>query len=100
MAINYRERLVTLAGRTLHLTNLDCRVLVELSLAAGHVQTHAELLPQVWGPARPGRSGAMRTLIRQLSGKLGDDAADPTYIFNVPRVGYRMPKPDGPDPGD
>ena len=97
LAIDYRERLVTLAGAPLHLTSLEYRMLVELSLAAGRVQTHAELLPQVWGPAHPGRSGAVRTLIRQLRGKLGDDAADPTYIFNVPRVGYRMPKGEAPE---
>ena len=24
--------------------------------------------------------------------KLGDDAGNPAYIFNEPRVGYRMPK--------
>ncbi|MCY3886093.1 MAG: response regulator [Chloroflexi bacterium] len=100
LAIDYRERLVTLAGRPLQLTNLEHRMLVELSLGAGRVQTHAELLPRVWGLAHPGRTGAVRTLIRQLRRKLGDDAADPAYIFNVPRVGYRMPKPDGPDPGE
>ncbi|MCY3918429.1 MAG: response regulator [Chloroflexi bacterium] len=100
LTIDYRERLVTLAGGPLQLTNLEYRMLVELSLGAGRVQTHAELLPRVWGPEHPGRSGAVRTLIPQLRGKLGDNAADPAYIFNVPRVGYRMPRPGGPDPGE
>ena len=34
----------------------------------------------------------MRTAISSLRRKLGDAADNPTYIFNEPRVGYRMPK--------
>ena len=29
-------------------------------------------------------------------GELGDDANNPTYILNKPRVGYRMAKGDAP----
>ncbi len=95
LTIDYAEQVVTLAGRPLELTYLEQRMLFELSLRAGEVQSHAELLPRVWGPAHSGRSGAVRTLVKQLRRKLGDDAEHPTYIFNVPRVGYRMPRPDG-----
>ena len=34
----------------------------------------------------------MRTAAKQLRRKLGDDANNPTYILNEPRVGYRMEK--------
>ena len=34
----------------------------------------------------------MRTIVRKLRRKLGDDADNPIYIFTEPRVGYRMPK--------
>ena len=34
----------------------------------------------------------MRNIIKRLRRKLGDDANNPTYILNEPRVGYRMPK--------
>ena len=46
-------------------------------------------------------SGALRTLRRRalrhrsLGRKLGDDVEHPTYIFNEPRVGYRMPRGEG-----
>ena len=36
----------------------------------------------------------MRTAAKQLRRKLGDDANNPTYILNEPRVGYRMEKGD------
>ena len=97
LTIDYPERQVTLDGRPLELTYLEHRLLVELSLHAGRVCSHAELLPRVWGPAHSGRSGAVRTLVKQLRRKLGDDAEEPTYIFNVPRLGYRMLEPDPPD---
>ena len=35
----------------------------------------------------------MRTVVRNLRRKLGDDANRPTYIFTEPRVGYRMERP-------
>ena len=34
----------------------------------------------------------MRTIVRKLRLKLGDDAGNPAYIFTEPRVGYRMPE--------
>ena len=43
-------------------------------------------------PVRSERCGPGR---RQSSIKLGDDAANPAYIFTEPRVGYRMPKGEG-----
>ena len=32
---------------------------------------------------------------KKLRAKIGEDAASPTWIFNVRGVGYRMPRPDG-----
>ena len=40
-------------------------------------------------------SGNLRTLrthLRRLRSKLGEDASNPTYFFAEPRVGYRMAK--------
>ena len=34
----------------------------------------------------------MRTYVKRLRRKLGEDAANPKYIFAEPRVGYRMAK--------
>jgi len=35
----------------------------------------------------------VRALVKQIRAKLGDDAANPTWIFNERGVGYRMAKP-------
>ena len=92
LKVNYAERRVSLAGRPVQLTDIEYRMLVELSANAGRVLSHAELLQRVWGPAHSGRSGAVRSVIKNLRRKLGDDADNPAYILNEPRVGYRMPK--------
>jgi two-component system, OmpR family, KDP operon response regulator KdpE len=35
----------------------------------------------------------VRSFIRNLRRKLGDDARNPRYIFTEPKAGYRMPRP-------
>ena len=100
LTVNYTERRVSLAGRPVQLTDIEYRMLFELSVNAGRVLAHAELLQRVWGPAHSGRTGAVRSVIKNLRRKLGDDADNPAYIFNEPRVGYRMAKgktPEGED---
>ncbi len=42
-----------------------------------------------------GDADRVRTFIKQLRRKLGDDAARPTWILNERGVGYRVPKPEG-----
>ena len=94
LAINYAERSVTVAGEPVELTATEYRMLVELSVNAGIVLTHEQLLQRVWGLGRSGDARPMRTVVKNLRHKLGDDARRPRYVFTVPRVGYRMPKAD------
>ena len=71
---------------------IEYRLLFELSVNAGRVLTHDELLERVWGFDHRGGMSAVRSSVKRLRGKLDDDASNPTYIFAVPRVGYRMPR--------
>ena len=92
LTVNYVERRALLKGRPVPLTDTEYRMLVELSVNSGRVLTHAQLLQQVWGPGHSGRPGAVRTVIKNIRRKLGDNASNPAYIFNENRVGYRMEK--------
>ena len=94
LAIDYAQRRVTLAGRPVQLTATEYRLLFELSVNAGRVLTHDQLLRRVWGSKRPGNLAVLRTHLRRLRSKLGEDATNPTYFFAEPRVGYRMAKAD------
>ena len=94
LTINYAERSVSVAGSMVRLTATEYEVLVELALNAGRVMTHQRLLSRVWKPSSSGDARHLRTVVKNLRRKLGDNASSPTYIFTEPRVGYRMPKGD------
>ena len=102
LAIDYDRHRVSVAGRAVELTATEFSLLKALSFNAGRVLTYDTLLRLVWGGRRRGDSKLVRAFVKQLRHKLGDDAADPTWIFNVRGVGYRMPSPgesQGPPPG-
>ena len=97
LTIEYPQRRVTVAGRTVALTIIEYRMLVELSANAGRPLTHEHLLQRVWGPDKGPDSAPVRNIVRRLRRKLGDDPDNPGYIFAEPSVGYRMEKGEVPE---
>ena len=95
LAVDYGRRWVSVAGREVQLTATEFEFLQILSLNAGRVVTTEALLRQVWGRRGSDDTDRLRTVVKRLRHKLGDDAANPTYIVNVRRVGYRMARPEG-----
>ena len=95
LTIDYAQRLVTVAGRPVQVTATEYKILYELSVNAGQVLTHDQLLRRIWGANRPNDLRALRTHLRRLRRKLGDDGKNPAYFFAEPRVGYRMPRAEG-----
>ena len=91
--IHYGRRRVTLAGREVELTATEYEVLRVLSRNAGRVTTYDMLLRQVWGRRGGGNPGPVRTMVKKLRRKLGDDAAEPAYVLTRHGVGYLMPEP-------
>ena len=96
LTINYDERRVSLAGRPVRLTAIEYRTLAELSANAGRVLTYEHLLRRVWGLDADADVRPMRTVISSLRRKLSDNAENPVYILTELRVGYRMPRGEGP----
>ena len=95
LTIDYAQRRVIVAGSPVDLTDIEYRMLVELSANAGRILTHEQLLRRVWGQDNSRGSGPVRAILRRLRRKLGNDADDPTYIFNRRRVGYWMDRGEG-----
>ena len=95
LAIDYDQRLVTVAGRPVRLTPKEYELLRLLSLNAGRVMTYASLLRQVWNNWGNNETAPVRDFVKKLRRKLGDDAARPAWIVNERGVGYRMPRPGG-----
>ena len=99
LLIDYTHRRLTVAGRPVRLTFTEYRLLFELSVNAGLTLSHDHLLQRVWGTDRPVNAGQLRTVVKNLRRKLGDDADSPSYIFTEQRVGYRMAREITLDPG-
>ncbi len=91
--IDFDERTVNRSGRSVQLTVTEYKLLIELSLSAGRVLTQDELLHRVWGPEYAGEQQILRSYIKSLRRKLGDNARKPTHIFTEHGVGYRMARP-------
>ena len=97
LRIEYAGHNVTVSGRDVQLTATEYNLLVALSTNAGRVLSHQRLLEGVWGPDQPRDQRVLRAFVKSLRRKLGDDASNPSYIFTVPRVGYRMARPSEPE---
>ena len=94
LAIDFHRRRVSVAGEPVALTATEYELLRVLALDAGRVLTYETLLRRVWGP-RNGDDHAhlVRIFVKTLRRKLGEDAANPAWIFNERGVGYRMAEP-------
>ena len=88
--IDPARRLVKKAGTAIHLTHKEFELLHFLMSHAGLPLTHARILAAVWGPEYGGELEYLRTCVRQLRKKLGDDALSPKYLVTDPQVGYRF----------
>ena len=93
LKIDYDRRRITVAGDTVRLTPTEYELLRELSINAGRTVTFDTLLRRVWNKRSGDDANLVRVVVRNLRRKLGDDATDPTWIFNERGVGYRMPEP-------
>ena len=93
LAVHYEERRVTVGERQVALTATEYELLRVLSLNAGRVTTYEMMLREIWGERAAGDMDLVRNFVKKLRAKLGEDAAQPTWIFNERGVGYRMPRP-------
>ena len=91
LCITYGDHRVIMDGHPVQLTPTEYKLLTKLAMAGGRVLTHEQILEQVWGPLYVYDARILRTYVKSLRRKLGDNAEKPRYIFTEPGVGYRMP---------
>ena len=90
LRIDFARREVTLAGREVHLTPIEWKLLVLLAQHAGKVVTHGQILREVWGPTPGHQTHTVRVHMAALRHKLEPDPARPRLIVTEPAVGYRL----------
>ena len=93
LAIDFDRRRVTVAGEPAALTATEYELLRVLALDAGRVVTYDTLLRRVWGTRNGDDANLVRIFVKTIRRKLGEDAANPAWIFNERGVGYRMAEP-------
>jgi two-component system, OmpR family, KDP operon response regulator KdpE len=89
LEIDLARRLVTSTAEPVHLTPTEYALLEALVTNPGKLLTHQWLLRRVWGQGYGTETTYLRTYIRTLRKKLGDDASAPALIVTEPGVGYR-----------
>ena len=94
LTIHYEERRVNVGDRPVALTAKEFDLLRALSVKAGRVSTYESLLRRVWSGRENADLRLLRTYVKRLRRKLGDDADSPAYIVNERQVGYRMARAD------
>lgn len=92
LRINLDSRRVWVGEREVELTRQEFDVLTLLFRRRGCTISWQELLRRVWDQNDPQREdvGVLRSCIRRLREKLGDNARDPKYIYNRWGEGYRL----------
>ena len=93
LEIDYGKRLVSLAGKEIHLTPIEYKIIVLLSTYIGKVLTHDFIIKEVWGPYSADHSAeiqALRVNMANIRRKLEVNPAEPRYIVTEVGVGYRM----------
>lgn len=89
LEIDLDKRNVTLAGKDLHFTPIEYKIIVLLARNIGKVLTHDMIMREVWGPYT-NEIQALRVNMANIRRKLEINPAEPKYIVTEVGVGYRM----------
>src|SRR5579871_1927073 len=80
---------ISLDGEVVRLEARPLRLLLCLAEHSGQVVSIDDLINQVWSGVNVSSDSVYQS-VAALRRTLGDDPKNPTYIANVPRLGYRM----------
>ena len=90
LEINFEKRLIRLAGREIHLTQIEYQLLTLLAENSGRVLTYSYLMNAIWGPYMDSNNQILRVNMANISRKIEKNPAQPQYVFTEIGIGYRM----------
>ena len=90
MRVDLGQRIVERAGKPLHLTPIEYRLLAYLITHPDCVLTHRQLLQHVWGPSHVEDSHYVRVYMGALRKKIEEEPARPKHLVTEAGVGYRF----------
>ncbi|WP_217209666.1 response regulator [Streptomyces sp. AC550_RSS872] len=88
--IDLLAKKVVRGGREVRLTPTEWHLLEILVTHPGRLVTQKQLLQEVWGSSRSGRTNHLRVYMAQLRRKLEADPSHPRHLVTEPGMGYRF----------
>jgi DNA-binding response OmpR family regulator len=99
LTVDPARRRVTRGDEEVQLTPLEFEILLTLARSPGTVFSRDQLMDRVWGYRDYAGGRVVDSHVARIRRKLGDEAAEPTYIRTVHGVGYAFKEGDGGRPG-
>lgn len=90
LKVDFERRMVLLHGDQVHLTPVEYRMVEYLAMNSGKMITYQKMLEKIWGPYAAEDNKILRVNMTNIRRKIGDNPAEPKYIFTESGVGYRM----------
>ena len=90
LEIDYDRRQVSVAGRNVHVTQIEYNILSLLSQQVGKVLTYSAIIGTIWGTMDDGSIKKLQVNMANIRKKLGCKPGENRYIVNELGVGYRM----------
>jgi two-component system KDP operon response regulator KdpE len=90
LRVDLDARIVEIAGKEVHLTPTEHKLLAVLARRLGRVVSHHEILREVWGAESSEQVETLRVFMRQLRYKLEPEPTQPRYLLTASGVGYRL----------
>ena len=98
LEIDFNKRLVLLAGKEIHLTQIEYQLLTLLAENSGSVLTYNYIMNTIWGPYIDNNNQILRVNMSNIRRKIEKDPSNPEYIYTKVGIGYRMLKNENPNP--
>ena len=95
LEIDYDRRQVSVAGKIIHVTQIEYNILSLLSQQVGKVMTYSAIIGAIWGAMDDGSVKKLQVNMANIRKKLGCRPGENRYIINELGVGYRMLDPQG-----
>ncbi|MDP9150983.1 MAG: winged helix-turn-helix domain-containing protein [Myxococcota bacterium] len=90
LRIDRERRALFVQGREVHITPLECKLLLTLAHRPGKTMSEEQILAAVWGAGSATRVQYLRAQVRQLRQKIERDPARPRHLVTEPGGGYRL----------
>jgi two-component system, OmpR family, KDP operon response regulator KdpE len=84
------RRLLFVEGREVHITPLECKLLLTLARGAGGPISEEQIVAALWASGSSTRGQHLRALIRQLRQKIEKDPIRPRHLVTEIGGGYRL----------